>query len=146
RADLEGLLRDWTAAAAKMTAGRPLAAADDNLPAPPIDTGEAYGLPAARLTVTFGLGPSLFDRFGLADRRPAGLIDLPPFSRDALDPNRSGGDICVQACANDPVVAFHAVRNLARIAFGRAALRWTQLGFGRTSVTASVQSTPRNLQ
>ena len=52
----------------------------------------------------------------------------------------------MQACANDPVVAFHAVRNLARAGFGRAALRWTQLGFGRTSATASGQSTPRNLQ
>ena len=33
---------------------------------PPDDTGEALGLPASRLTVTIGYGPSLFDdRFGL---------------------------------------------------------------------------------
>ena len=32
----------------------------------------------------------------------------------SLDPARSGGDLCVQACADDPQVAFHAVRNLAR--------------------------------
>ena len=39
----------------------------------------------------------------------------------------------------------HAVRNLSRIAFGRARLRWSQLGFGRTSKTTAAQATPRNL-
>src|SRR5690606_30767724 len=56
-----------------------------------------------------------------------------------------GGDIAVQACANDPQVAVHAIRNLARIAFGRAAVRYSQLGFGRTSATSQAQVTPRNL-
>jgi deferrochelatase/peroxidase EfeB len=42
-------------------------------------------------------------------------------------------------------VAVHAIRNLSRIAFGRAALRWSQLGFGRTSSTSTAQATPRNL-
>ncbi|BDZ44603.1 hypothetical protein GCM10025866_05120 [Naasia aerilata] len=39
----------------------------------------------------------------------------------------------------------HAIRNLSRIAFGRAAIRWSQLGFGRTSSTSTSQATPRNL-
>jgi len=39
----------------------------------------------------------------------------------------------------------HAIRNLSRIAFGRATLRWSQLGFGRTSSTSTSQTTPRNL-
>jgi len=51
----------------------------------------------------------------------------------------------VQACSNDPQVAVHAIRNLTRIAFGRAQLRWSQLGFGRTSSTSTAQNTPRNL-
>jgi deferrochelatase/peroxidase EfeB len=51
----------------------------------------------------------------------------------------------VQACADDPQVAFHAVRNLRRIAQGTAVLRWTQLGFGKTSSTSTAQATPRNL-
>lgn len=51
----------------------------------------------------------------------------------------------MQACADDPQVAFHAVRNLARIGRGRVVLRWTQLGFGRTSATTQGQDTPRNL-
>ena len=118
--------------------------------APPDDTGEAIGLPPAGLTITFGFGPTLFHndgktRFGLADRQPAALKRLPHFPADKLDPLRSDGDLCVQACADDPQVAVHAVRNLARIAFGRAAIRWSQLGFGRTSSTSTSQATPRNL-
>ena len=112
----------------------------------PQDTGEAYGLPASALTLTIGFGPSLFDgRFGLADRRPAALQELPAFRGDDLDPARSGGDLCIQACANDPQVAVHAVRNLIRLGFGIVSVRWSQLGFGRTSSTSTSQATPRNL-
>ena len=122
--------------------------------APPTDTGEAQGLPASGLTLTFGFGPSLFesdgkDRFGLADRRPAALRELPHFPADNLDPTRSDGDLCVQACAHDPQVAVHAIRNLARIGFGTVAMRWAQLGFGRTSSTSTQQQTaaqPARLQ
>jgi deferrochelatase/peroxidase EfeB len=146
RTDARALLEDWTGAAALMTAGKTVGDVDDNLAAPPSDTGEALGLPPSRLTITFGFGPTFFDRLGLTDRRPAGLRELPRFAGDALEAARSGGDLCVQACADDPVVAFHAVRNLARIGFGRTALRWTQLGFGRTSVTSDAQDTLRNLQ
>ena len=46
------------------------------------------------------------------------VIDLPHFPADRLDPARSGGALCVQACTHDPQVAVHAVRNLARIGFG----------------------------
>lgn len=119
--------------------------------APPDDTGEAIGLPASGLTITFGFGPGLFrdaegrDRFGLADRQPQALRTLPHFPADVLDPNQSYGDLCIQACADDPQVAVHAIRNLARIGFGTVAVRWSQLGFGRTSTTSTSQSTPRNL-
>ncbi|HSS57941.1 MAG TPA: Dyp-type peroxidase domain-containing protein, partial [Solirubrobacteraceae bacterium] len=114
--DVRGLLRSWSQAAERMTAGRPVGDVNDVALAPPQDTGEALGLSPARLTVTFGLGPSLFDeRFGLAGQRPAPLRDLPALPGDELDRERRGGDLCVQACADDPQVAFHAVRNLARI-------------------------------
>jgi deferrochelatase/peroxidase EfeB len=150
-AELRELLRVWTDAAAKMTAGRPAGPPAGDLDAPPKDTGEALGLPAASLTVTFGLGPSVFrqdghDRFGLAARRPRALAPLGPLPGDRLDPARSGGDLCVQACADDPQVAFHAVRNLARLAHGAAVMRWTQLGFGRAASTSRAAVTPRNLQ
>ncbi|MYT44852.1 Dyp-type peroxidase, partial [Streptomyces sp. SID5471] len=77
--------------------------------------------------------------------RPAALVDLPRFPGDNLDPARGGGDLCVQACADDPQVAVHAIRNLARIGFGKVAVRWSQLGFGKTSSTTPDAQTPRNM-
>ena len=154
RAQLVALLKDWTAAADRMTRGLPageVGPVEGAANAPPDDTGEAIGLGANGLTLTFGFGPTLFrdadgrDRFGLADRQPAALRDLPHFPGDDLDPARSYGDLCVQACADDPQVAVHAIRNLARIGFGTVAVRWSQLGFGRTSTTSTSQATPRNL-
>jgi deferrochelatase/peroxidase EfeB len=153
REQLIQLLKDWTRAAGRMTQGLgagELGPTSGPYGAPPDDTGEAIGLPPSGLTLTFGLGPSLFrkagrDRFGISDRQPAALERLPHFPGDNLDPDKSDGDLCIQACADDPQVAVHAVRNLARIAFGRAAIRWSQLGFGRTSSTSTSQATPRNL-
>ena len=144
---LRTMLAQWSAAAAQVTAGKPVGAVETAPESPPIDTGEAMGLPPSRLTITVGFGPSLFDeRFGLAERRPAALAALPHLpGDDALEPGRSGGDLCVQACANDPTVAFHVIRNFARLARGTAVLRWSQLGFGRTSSTSTTQETPRNL-
>lgn len=153
RDDLITLLQDWSYAASRMTQGLDVSASGaigGSPQAPPDDTGEALGLPASSLTVTFGFGPTLFeregaDRFGIAAQRPSLLTPLPRFLGDDLDPLRSGGDLCVQACADDPQVAVHAIRNLSRIAFGRARIRWSQLGFGRTSKTSAAQATPRNL-
>src|SRR5215210_4906891 len=140
------LMRAWSDAATKMCAGESVGGGNDAF-VPPEDTGEAQDLMAGRLTVTFGFGPTLFakDRFGLASRRPEALQEIPNLPGDNLDPDLSGGDVYVQACADDPQVAFHAVRNLARIGRGSAVIRWSQLGFGRTSSTRSAQKTPRNL-
>ncbi|WAA67625.1 iron uptake transporter deferrochelatase/peroxidase subunit [Microbacterium oxydans] len=153
RDDLISLLQDWSYAASRMVQGLEVSATGavgGPAEAPPDDTGEALGLPAAGLTITFGFGPGLFenedgDRYGIAAQRPAGLERLPAFLGDDLDPQTSHGDLCIQACADDPQVAVHAIRNLSRIAFGRARLRWSQLGFGKTSRTTAAQATPRNL-
>lgn len=140
------MLGTWAAAAAQLTKGLPIGAVETSPHGPPIDTGEAMGLGAARLTVTVGFGPSFFDkRLGLASMRPAPLDEIPELPGDTLNPDRSGGDLCVQACADDPQVAFHAIRNFARLARGTAVLRWSQLGFGRTSSTSTSQDTARNL-
>ena len=160
RDELIALLRTWTTIAARLTQGLsagPFGPASGPYDAPPDDTGEAADLLPAGLTITFGFGRSLFvgtpsadgtpgrDRFGLADKLPDGLVELPHFAADALDPARSDGDIVVQACADDPQIAVHAIRNLSRAAFGTATIRWTQLGYGRTSSTSTAQLTPRNL-
>ncbi|MBK8470600.1 MAG: Dyp-type peroxidase [Actinomycetales bacterium] len=154
RNDLVGLLRDWTYAASRLVMGLGVSAsgAFDGRPSLPADdTGEAADLGPSGLTLTFGFGRTLFrtaageDRFGVADRMPREFTPLPKQANDFLDARRSGGDLCIQACADDPQVAVHAIRNLTRLAVGRAQLRWSQSGFGRTSSTSTTQVTPRNL-
>jgi deferrochelatase/peroxidase EfeB len=149
RDDLVQMLEDWTAASRRMVLGQMIGTDNDNQDAPPDDTGEAVGLGPASLTLTFGFGASLFDRpgdpFRIASRKPAALAPMPLFARDEIRPEISEGDIAIQSCANDPTVAFHAIRDLARIGRGVVALRWSQQGFGRTSVTDAKQTTPRNL-
>ncbi|HWM55848.1 MAG TPA: iron uptake transporter deferrochelatase/peroxidase subunit [Solirubrobacterales bacterium] len=148
--DLRAILQEWTSAAALLTRGETYKPASGEPSGAPADPGEAIGLGPASLTITIGFGPGLFgisgaDRFGFGRRRPKALAPLPAFKGESLDPSRSGGDLCVQACADDPQVAFHAVHVLTRIASGAATLRWMQEGFGRTSSTSNSQPTPRNL-
>ncbi len=148
KAAVQDLFRRWTLAAERMTSGGEVTvngAVGLNPNSPPTDTGEALGLPASSLTLTFGIGASLLAKLGMTGARPPALIDLPRFTGDQLDPARSGGDICLQACADDPQVAVHAVRNLVRMGFGVTEVKWSQLGFGRTSSTSTSQATPRNL-
>ena len=149
REDLIELLKKWTVMARRMSAGKE--AVEDGATglgdvAVPQDTGEALDLPPSNLTITVGFGPSLFDdRFGLASKKPEQLRDLPHFPGDQLVAEQSRGDLCIQACADDPQVAVHAVRVLAKAGVGMVVIRWSQLGFGRTSSTSSAQKTPRNL-
>ncbi len=131
--DIVRMLRAWTDTAARLTRGQDA----------PGDSGEVIGLGAAGLTLTFGLGAGLFsDRYGLGGRRPEALVDLPGFNGDQLAAERSGGDLSIQACANDPQVAFHAVRQLVRLADSVARVRWTQAGFLPSTPQGE---TPRNL-
>lgn len=147
RGELVELLKAWTEAAARLTTGTTAAPIGADTSVPAADSGEALGLAPSRLTLTFAFGPGLFgtpehDRFGLAAQRPAALEDLPVFHGDQLEDARTGGDLSVQACADDPQVAFHAVRQLARIAAPAARIRWTQTGF---TSNAAADDTPRNL-
>jgi deferrochelatase/peroxidase EfeB len=144
--DLQVLLARWTAAIAQLTKGAPIGSPDPSRPdAVAEDTGEALGLGAQALTVSVGLGPGLFDeRFGLGKKRPSLLKDLPTLPSDQLSAGTTGGDLCLQASADDPQVAYHAIRNLTRMARGTAATRWTVTGFGRASAGPD-QQTPRTL-
>jgi len=146
RSDLQTLLARWTAAIGQLTQGLSIGQVEPTRPdAVGGDTGEAHGLFPASLTVTVGLGPSVFgDRFGLASRRPKALAELPRIPGDALEPGLTGGDLSLQACADDPQVAYHAVHNLARMAATVARTHWMVLGFGRASAGPG-QQTPRNL-
>lgn len=128
--DLAALLSRWSATAAELGRG-----------------GGASGtaVAAAAVEVTLGFGPSLFDgRFGLAERRPPGFASLPAFAGDQLDPARSGGDLMLQVCGEDPVAVHAVLRLLTASARGAAWVRWTQRGFG-TSAHERTRATPRNL-
>jgi deferrochelatase/peroxidase EfeB len=147
RGDLTDLLRTWTQAAARMSAGLPVGPPTGFAAGTEPDSGDAIGLGPCRLTVNFGFGPGLFsqdgeDRFGLASERPAALVDIPAFFGDQLLADKVGGDLTVHACADDPQVAFHAVRQLARLGAGAARISWVQSGFNEAAVS---EGTPRNL-
>ncbi|MFC7218006.1 iron uptake transporter deferrochelatase/peroxidase subunit [Streptomyces polyrhachis] len=136
RREAAALLRRWSDTAARLTAGEPAAGHD---------TGIARDAGPSSLTVTFGFGRGLFDRTGLAARRPAALAPLPPFSADALDARRSDGDLWVQIGADDALVAYHALRALIRDAGQAAAVRWQVRGFNRTPGATARPRTARNL-
>ena len=90
--ELRDLLREWSDAAAEMTEGKMVGDENNELLAPPDDTGETVGLQPASLTVTFGLGPDVFeqdgrDRFGLRSKRPHALRQIDPLPADLLDPD-----------------------------------------------------------
>ncbi|MFT3860994.1 Dyp-type peroxidase [Micropruina sp.] len=146
RQQLQVLLARWSAAISQLVQGKPIGSVQPARPdAVGGDTGEAHGLGPASLTVTVGLGPAVFGkRFGLQSFKPALLADLPRIPGDTLKPELTGGDLSLQACADDPQVAYHAVRNLARMVTTTARTHWVVLGFGRASAGPG-QETPRNL-
>ncbi|MFJ9129825.1 iron uptake transporter deferrochelatase/peroxidase subunit [Streptomyces sp. NPDC102340] len=130
------LLRRWSATAERLMAGEP-SASDD--------TDVARDAGPSSLTVTFGFGHSFFSRTGLEKQRPAALDPLPDFYSDHLDKARSNGDLWVQIGANDPLVAFHALRAIQKDAGGVARLRWQMNGFNRSPGATAHPMTVRNL-
>ena len=138
---IKNLFRSWTSYSANLTRGKNVRPYQDNIYIAPTDSGEADSLNAYNLTLTFGLGASFFDKLNIADLKPQHLHDLPLFSGDHLNPYYTGGDICIQACADDPQVVFHAVRNLLRIGRRVVKARWSQNGFN----SFAGMDTPRNL-
>ena len=69
-------------------------------------------------------------------------MDLPHFVGDQLVPERTGGDLSIQASADDQQATFHAVRQLMRLATNVALVRWVQAGF---VPGYDPKVTPRNL-
>jgi deferrochelatase/peroxidase EfeB len=148
RADVIALLQSWTEAAAQMTRAPEQFDPHADRDQAQQESGVAVDLPASRLTVTIGFGPTLFekngkDRFGLAKQRPAALAELPHFVGDQLDPQRTGGDLGVQVCADDIQVVEYAIRRMAELVAKVGEMRWAQSGFAGGF---KVKDTPRNLQ
>ncbi|WP_328328816.1 MULTISPECIES: iron uptake transporter deferrochelatase/peroxidase subunit [unclassified Streptomyces] len=135
RTQAAALLRRWSASTQRMMAGEPTAD----------DTGIALDAGPSSLTVTFGFGRSFFGRTGLTVQRPTQLDPLPDFSSDHLDARRSNGDLWVQIGADDPLVAFHALRALQNEAGSAARVRWQMNGFNRSPGATAKPMTTRNL-
>ena len=140
--DVKQMFKDWTTYAANLTQGKNIKPYEKNPFVPPTDSGEADSMGAYGLTLTFGISPSFLKKMGLTHKQPKEFQDLPKFPRDQLRENLTGGDICIQACAEDAQVAFHAVRQLVRQARSNITMRWSQSGFVGFDTG---NQTPRNL-
>ncbi|ASQ49076.1 peroxidase [Leptotrichia sp. oral taxon 498] len=127
--EIKQMFKDWTDYSEKLMKGELVAPELANHLVPPIDTGETVGLNPYRLTITFGISPSFLDKLKLDNKKMEEFKDLPHFPRDQIKDKYKGGDICIQACADDAQVAFHAVRNLVRKGRALITLKWTQAGF-----------------
>ena len=134
--------KDWTDYSSKLVDGELVKKDGSNALLPPSDTGETVGLNPYRLTLTFGVSADFLKKMGLEKKRPKEFRDLPPFPKEQLQEKYTGGDIVIQACADDEQVAFHAVRNLVRKARNTVTMKWSQSGF---AAIGDRMSTPRNL-
>ena len=139
---IRSIFKSWTTYIARMMQGELVEAYKSNTMLPPTDTGEAVGMGTERLTITVGVSPTFLDKLKLTSKKLPELEDLPKFARDQLQEDFTGGDICIQACAEDAQVAFHAVRNLLRKGREHLTLKWSQTGY---AAITSQGSTPRNL-
>ncbi|AKE87902.1 MULTISPECIES: Dyp-type peroxidase [Rhodococcus] len=135
RRALVGIMKVWAEDGRRLTEGSPALG----------DTEPELAHDPARLTVTVGFGPAVFDAAGLAAQRPEWLRPLPAFSIDRLEERWSGGDLLVQVCADDPVTVSHATRTLAKSVRSLATVRWVQRGFRNAAGTKPAGTTMRNL-
>ena len=128
------LMRLWTSDISLLMAGKPAMA----------DTSSEIALTPARLTVTLGIGYSLFQKLGIQNQWPLEVNEIPSYKIDRLDRQWCDGDLLLQICADDSLVVSHALRELIKDAKPFAKVRWVQQGFS-SHYGINPGETPRNL-
>jgi deferrochelatase/peroxidase EfeB len=121
---------------------------EDREPAyPPLYTGTVGNPPPpADLSVVVSVGASLFDdRYGLADRRPAALEEMPFLANDRLDPARSHGDVLLSITSTHEDINLFALRQLHRATRETMALHWMLGGYNRRTRARRGEAGKRNL-
>ncbi|WP_329563226.1 iron uptake transporter deferrochelatase/peroxidase subunit [Kitasatospora sp. NBC_01266] len=99
--------------------------------APPSDNGIlGPSVPSDSLTVTVGVGSSLFDgRYGLAKAKPVRLNPMKTFPNDNLQAAELHGDLSLQICAESQDTVLHALRDIAKHTRGAMQVKWRIDGF-----------------
>jgi len=142
RAELAELMRALTSISRSLTGGGALS--DNGLIAPPTDNAVlGTDAPADGLTVTLGVGSSLFNgRFGLAADKPRYLTPMRTFPNDNLDPAETHGDLLVQLNGGAPDTVLRALRLISKHTRPWMQLRYRIDGF---SSAPAPSGAPRNL-
>jgi deferrochelatase/peroxidase EfeB len=149
--ELRDTLRSLSGEVQHIMEGRPYPERDTSFPAaytgtlgnPPVPTD---------LSIAVGFGASMFltadgdDRFGIADRRPRELVEMPFFPNDKLQPELSHGDLVLAVSGDSDDAVLFALRQLMRATRGSMTLRWMLDGFNRRDHAAgSGEADVRNL-
>ena len=142
RSGLEALLRTLTTRIAFLTSGG--TPPDLGVGAPPADNGIlGPTVPADELTVTVGVGASLFDaRYGLAALKPRKLTPMKTFPNDNLKAAECHGDLSLQICGGHQDTVLHAMRDIAKHTRGQMQIKWRIDGFANAPRPTGTQ---RNL-
>jgi deferrochelatase/peroxidase EfeB len=129
RKDLERLFKTLTDRIAFLMRGGDAETRDPKFPPPDSGLLGPKVFPD-NLTVTVGLGASLFDqRFGLAKVKPIRLEAMEQFPNDALDVKLCHGDVLLQFCSNTAETNIHALRDILKHTPDLLAPRWKIDGF-----------------
>ncbi len=140
RAALREMFRTLTERARFLTEGG--TPADLGVASPPSDSSTLGPVvPADGLTITVGVGASLFDgRYGLAARKPAKLAKMPVFPNDDMQNSTElHGDLSLQICADHRDTVMHALRDITKHTRPWLQPSWKADGFQSPSRPAGAQ-------
>ena len=117
--DADSVLRIVSDDAARLMAGRPALG----------DTEPEIAEVPARLSITVGLGRSLFEKTGRIEQIPPYFAAIPAFNTDQLQDDWSDTDFLIQIGSDNPLTLAHAQRTLVKGLSTLTSVAWVQAGF-----------------